>query len=153
MSVVHIYPYFPQCTEAGPMNYSHCGSNFGQWSPLSEHNEFDKAARVQITSTLIWSRGSFKCKWVKRGLSPEHRSLLEQSHWIQKAEPGPGCTRWTSPERVGQQEQGGSCDLSLACPLKAAWDGRRSARSEHSCTMKYDRVTEYLTWLKQECSD
>lgn len=44
------------------MNYSHCGSHFGQWSPLSEHTEFDKAARVQITSILIWSRDSFQCK-------------------------------------------------------------------------------------------
>lgn len=44
MSVVHIYPYVPQHTEAGPMNYSHCGSHFGQCGPLSGHTEFDKAA-------------------------------------------------------------------------------------------------------------
>lgn len=90
---------------------------------------------------------------VKRGLSPEHNSLLEQFRWIQTAQPGPVCTEWTSPKHVGQQERGGSFDPSLVCPLVAAWDGRRSARSEHSYTMKYDRVTEYLTQLKQECSD
>lgn len=34
LSVVHIYPHCPRCKEVGPMNYSLCGSHFGQWSPL-----------------------------------------------------------------------------------------------------------------------
>lgn len=35
------------------MNYSHCGSHFGQCSSLLEHTEFDKAAEERLYSGLV----------------------------------------------------------------------------------------------------
>lgn len=59
LSVVQICPHLLLWEEVGPMNYSLCGSHFGQWGLPKRHTEFDKAAKEQKKNESVTFRALF----------------------------------------------------------------------------------------------